>query len=194
MSRRQQIRWETSSLLLEACGEMDWFILLTSPQKEQTAQLLLRNRGYTTYLPVEHKFRKANKFAKRKIKTYPAMRGYLFIGFAPGEHTWYDVFQTYHVKGVLAAQEEPYRLVGDQVGVMVRKYADGLQRPSVERYMRTGKEFNVGDTVRIAEGAFEGWKLPVVEIRGGYASMLGNILGSDQTIRVPLDICEKEDA
>lgn len=131
MSKRQQIRWETSSLLLDACGEMDWFILLTSPQKEQTAQLLLRNRGYTTYLPVEHKFRKANKFAKRKIKTYPAARGCLFVGFPAGTRPWYDVFQTYHVKGVLAAQGEPYRLVSDEIGVMVRKYAKGLQRPSV---------------------------------------------------------------
>lgn len=199
--------------LLDRASAMAWYALQITPQKELVGQEIMRRQGFMTYVPVEYRWRKKNRYTRDKQKrVFPLLPRYLFIGFDPDQVSFFapflrpesrayqkgdeavterrifNVFALPIVTGCVGVADEPRQLVTDQVVKFVNRYPDGLQRPKEEKYMRTGKEFKTGDMVRVAEGPMRDFVVPVVSINAktGRGKILATMLGMQTELDIAL--------
>lgn len=171
-----------------------WYALRITSQKEFAAQTILKERGLLTYVPVRKEWRHRNKFdrAKQKkvLKTYPQAYGYVLTGFtslqmAPGNIPyWLRLFSIPIIRGVVGIELEhkPLELPHDEMKRMVQRFPNGMQRPDHEAYMRTHKEFTVGDTVTMPGGPFDGHLLKVIDIKDVKAKFIVELFGAEHEI------------
>src|SRR5687768_12092164 len=86
------VRKQRSAWPLEKAAALSWYALLVPPQKEFVAQQILHDRGLSTFVPVERKWRRRNKFAKvKELIEYALAPRYVFVGFRPDETLWFDL-------------------------------------------------------------------------------------------------------
>ena len=70
---------------------------------------------------------------------------------------------------------------------LMHRWGGGLLSPEVRRYMRRGKEFNVGDSVQVVAGPLLGQDVRVVDISGPSARVVISILGGDVEAQINVD-------
>jgi transcription antitermination factor NusG len=170
---------------------LHWYALLVPPQKEFIAQRILHAKGLPTFVPVERKWRRKNKFTKTKeLKTYALAPRYVFIGFRLGERLWFDLFNMHVISGVVGLHGVPKEIPNEAMVSLISRYANGLVAPDVQRFMRTRREFKAGDKVEIVEGPFAGHKVNVQEIVGSKATIVLELFGTEKNVSVGLDILE----
>lgn len=176
----------------------DWFPLRVVSGKERLARILLEDRGLATFCPVETRWRHANRAdqarrSKRPI-TYPLHPGLLFVGLTP-PHRWADVFAAPVVRSVISlAPDRPRRIRHDAVWRLMVRFGQGrFVRPKEQRWMATGAEFEVGDTVRVISGVMEGRTFEVSAISGSTARLFGHWFGAELGFEVPTEILAKDE-
>lgn len=171
--------------------DVHWFVGISGSGKEFAAQKKLVEWGAFTYLPLARRWRMVNRYKKEKVRFgYPAFAGYLFVGLPDDEERWLDLFELEAISAVLSVGDRPAEVNGE----VLRKFIDGNSRyfvvPNEQRYMRTGKEFEVGDRVRIASGPFVDHLVDVQSISHGMAHIVLPLLGTTQDVEIPLDQLE----
>ncbi len=118
----------------------------------------------------------------------PIARSYVFAGFEPGRPLWFNLFKDIpNVRGVVHVRGCPLRIPGKDMQTLIRSTASGLDAPEAERFMRTHLEFKAGDDVRVVGASpFEGWTVPVVSIKDGFAEIAVELFGSARSVNIPL--------
>jgi len=173
-------------------GDITWYVAFTPPGNEYATQRILRGQGTYAYLLLDWKWRRVNRFTRNKTRfAYPAIAGMLFIGIPKGEEDWYGLFGLNVLTAVLSVAGRPKELPGADLVEFVDQNARRLRTPNAQRWMRTHKEFKVGDRVQIAEGPFKDHLVEVTEIDAGHAVILLSILGQTQDVEIPLDHLER---
>jgi transcription antitermination factor NusG len=176
---------------LDKAADLSWFALVVPPQKEFLAQEMLHDLGLATFVPAERKWRRRNKYAKNKeLIAYALAPRYVFVGFRPGERLWFELFNLHFVSGVVGLHGEPRQIPGEAMLSLINRYSNGLNAPDVQRYMRSRREFTVGETVEVTSGPFEGRKVVVREISKARARIVVELFGSSQEVEVRVDILE----
>lgn len=90
--------------------ELHWYALDVVRQKELVAGYIFNKRGWQTFIPVDLRFQKKNKYAKSKIEVArPSLPGTVFVGF-PAAPDWYHVMSLHLVNGVLSTDSRPRRI------------------------------------------------------------------------------------
>src|SRR5690554_3496430 len=93
--------------------ETHWYALDVLRQKEYLAGHILQRMGCQTFIPTETKFRRKNRYAKKKTEiAFAALPGVVFAGFS-GPPNWYDVMRLSVVTGVLSLDGKPRRIRTD---------------------------------------------------------------------------------
>lgn len=168
-----------------------WYILRVEPQKEKAAVEIIRKRGAVAFIPVEEKYPRLKRGSRARDKQaepkqYPIFPGYVFAGFN-GVVPLYQLARLYVVKGVVGFEGKPYELQGDVIDKLQAQSGKTLPRRSSPN---PHKSFDVGETVEITSGMFEGWSLPIVGISGKMAEFLVQFMGKEQKVHLPLSILE----
>lgn len=172
--------------------DITWYVAFTPPGNEYATQRILREQGAFAYFLLDWKWRRVNRYTRNKTRfAYPAIAGMLFIGVPKGEEDWYGLFGLSVLTAVLSVAGRPKELPGADLVVFVDQNARRLRVPSAQRWMRTHKEFEVGDRVRIAEGPFKDHLVDVSKIAAGHAHIVLSILGQTQDVEIPLDQLER---
>lgn len=179
-----------------------WYALRVAPQKEFLTQTILHERGMLTYVPSDNKWRKKDRYRNTKVLIpYPVARGYVFAAFpvlidGAGREVcrplWFDLFNISTVLGVVGVRGEPKPIDRVKLGKIIVKFKNGLKRPKREAYMWTGKEFDVGDTVLVASGPFQGHSVMVLDIdvpkpsqaKTARATIRLELFGSEQDVEI----------
>jgi transcription antitermination factor NusG len=164
----------------EAAKAHYWYALRVPPQKEFVAREILKRKGLTTFLPVEKRWRKRNKYTKvKELRQFPLAPRYIFTGFPKHAANWFDVFKLPVIQGVVGINGEPKLM--DEAGMarMISLYQDAIDRPKEEKWMASNKEFKSGDIVEVMSGPFEGLKVPVVKIVGIHAKVLIQLFNAE---------------
>jgi transcription antitermination factor NusG len=142
---------------------VNWYALQTAPQREAAASRLLREEGFTTYLPVTHVVRRRHRVSKQRVvHGMPGLPGYLFIGFNDDEPAqWSRLARSGLVLGVVGVAGEPLAFsFRDMLWV-----AMSSQRP--RRYLNDRRaKHRVGFTAPIVSGPYEGRTVRVIEAEG----------------------------
>lgn len=174
-------------------GELQWFALRVSPQREGMVKKLLIWRGLKAFIKTEKRARrKTKKDVKREARIFCAAPSYVFVGIDRAtQNPWELVHNCHLIKSVvslngLPAQLDPAKLA-DFLGF------DDFSIPEFMMYFRTQDQaFSIGDQVRIDMPSFEGFTLPVRDIQNGEA-IFDLVLFQSQTteLRVKLEDCYK---
>ncbi|GHE70097.1 hypothetical protein GCM10019059_32390 [Camelimonas fluminis] len=179
----------TANRLLESVKGLQWYALRVAPQKEFAAQEILSRKGVTTYCPSDRRWRRPNRYVRAKeLRDFPLVPGYVFAGFPPGTPLWFDLFSINIIVGCVGINGEPRQVRGDAMERMISKFRNGLTRPDAEQFMQTHAEFEVGQTVVISTGPFDGMEVPVVGIVGPNAKVLIQLFNSTMEVEFPANI------
>lgn len=182
---------EKGTIDLRLKGDRErWYILRVEPQKEFAAVEIIDKRGAVSFVPVETKFPRArhrrravNKAAEPKL--YPIFPGYVFAGFR-GVIPMRQLARLYVVKGVVG-NGRPYEVPASIIETLKAQSGKTFRRRSTPN---PHKSFDVGETVEITGGPFEGHVLPIVGVSGKMAEFFVQFLGKEQKVKVPLSFLE----
>lgn len=170
---------------------LSWFVLFAPAGKEFAAQRVLEKRGIVSYLTLVRRWRRANRYVRQKERfAFPALPGMLFVGFS-ATPPWFDVFGLSVIHGALGIGDTPHPVSGKALDAFIDRNRSWFDVEDVQRFMRSRREFAVGDTVTIADGPFEGHVVDVRAIRGARAEILVDLLGGPHLVSVALDKLEK---
>lgn len=173
---------------------LHWYALRAPANKELATAETLARRGYSCLVPTETKFRRANRYAKRKREIIlPIFPRYVFCGFAERTPPWYDVFRLPLVQGVVSitTDGEPSEMRRAAITDLIRVYGtDPHRAPRPEQHMRTHREFSVGQTVTITDGAYADRTVIVDRIQGHTAEIMLPLFGTEMPVTIPLAFLE----
>lgn len=168
-----------------------WYILRVEPQKEKAAVEIIEKRGAVAFIPVEEKFPRLKRGSrardkKAEPKQYPIFPGYVFAGFN-GVVPLYQLARLYVVKGVVGFEGKAYEVPSSIIDRLKAQSGKSLPRRSTPN---PHKSFDVGETVEITGGAFEGHVLPIVGVSGKMAEFMVQFMGTTQKVKIPLNLLE----
>lgn len=179
---------QTYTPLAERAHELKWFGLRVPPQRERVAVAILERRNYFAATKVEMIQRRKTRYCKKRVETpHVVTHGYVFVGLRQ-RHELLPICNLHLVQSVvgvngIAAEFNPVKLLSFLE-------VDPVEYPPYYKYMRTGKEFDPGDTVRVGVGTLRDQFMKVADIRDNEAIFLLPLLGREFEIKVDVTDCE----
>lgn len=166
-----------------------WYAFKTAPQREFSAEHLLKAKGYKAFVPFEYKYRKGmgkqRQIITRPVK-YPMINSYCFAGFddvAP----WLDLSRLTVLTGVVAPHGRPARLTQHDIDCL-KRICQALTPHTTGHSPH--RAFRVGDRVVVTRGAFAGHSSKVDQVTESTVSMVLDLLGKAHVMAFPVDILE----
>ena len=157
-------------------------------------ELLLRRAGFEVFLPCRKEWRVTDRFRKRKtLVSYPLLTGWLFLGWPEGEPKWGKLSEMGIVQGLLGDAGRPGRIPEDVMQRMMRDWGAGRLAPEHHRYLRTHREFEIGDTVKVVDGPFEDFGFEVLDISSAGVGGFLQLFGKDVWVEFMADQVEVDD-
>lgn len=171
---------------VESVAAYHWFVAVVVPGQEKKAVDELTAMDIASLLPVAQFWRRNTRYQKKKtLKSYPLMPGYVFVGVRSLDELseiWVlDVIRGFICMDGKACQVPLFQV--ERLAARVQSYIP----PDAHRFMRTHKEFGVGDEVEVLEGPLTGRIVRVMEIHGNRARILWDILGKAHNVELTLD-------
>ena len=109
---------------------------------------------FNVVVPVENEIEM--KDGKEKVVPRKVFPGYVLVDMIVDEHSWYVVRNTTGVTGFVGSEKHPIPLTAEE--------AERILSGSVGGEPKRRTKVNVGDTVRIASGAFEDYAGKITSI------------------------------
>ncbi len=176
----------------------NWYVLCVPPQTELAVESIMGAEGFATFVPVSCKYDFANGAAKARMEktevVLPIMPRYVFIGLNGKTPGWervfcyLGIFNRYKRRiatGVLGVDGKPCMVRHDPLRKFMLRHSSGaFNAPSYHKYMKTHREFEVGDMVVTEDELFTG---RVVEITDDRARVFIEIFGGGHEASIPLE-------
>ena len=160
-----------------------WYLIHTKPKQENTAKENLLRQNYCVYLPMVVSRRKRKG---RAIRTLEALfPRYLFIHLDDSTDDWAPIRSTLGVSELVRFGLIPAKISENMVeAIKTRENDEGIHELQ-------GSDFEDGQTVRIAEGPFEGYEAIFKSNSGQQrAIILLNIAQNMTKIQIDIDKIE----
>ena len=127
--------------LADQC-DASWYLLQSKPRQERRALENLCKQGFECFLPIYLRERMLRN--KRQMVEEPLFPRYIFIRLDSVVSNWSVLHSTYGVASIVRFGEQPARVQDSVIDAIVR-----LQPANVQI-------FQLGDQIRITDGAFAG--------------------------------------
>jgi transcriptional antiterminator RfaH len=131
-----------------------WIVVASHVHREALAEQQLTRQGYLLYAPVIRKqIRHARKVSEERRPMFP---GYLFVHLG-ADMRWRPILSTVGVRSVICS--------GDKPSTVPASFIDDLKaREENGAIARAPEARRIGQTVTIAQGAFDGLAGRIVEL------------------------------
>jgi len=152
-----------------------WFALLVRTSREKTANTLLENAGYESFLPISKYMRRwSDRMKEVEVPLFP---GYLFCRMNP--HNRLPVLMTPGVIQIVGVGKTPMPVGEEEIAAIQRVGKSGL---STMPWPYLG----VGHVARIDDGPLRGMTGIVIKIKSGWKLVLSvNLL--QRSVAVEID-------
>lgn len=173
-----------------------WHCLYVAPKEEFLCERELRRMGFEAFVPVERKYITRRSITGRrlppKIKTYPMLLRYTFVGFKDGVVGWGSIIDhpRYFMRPVGMKSDRPYTFNADQIGAIASFASRSLPYATSVNPHKATLVVQPGDTARILDDNFYGHSGRVDSVTAGKAKVLINMFGSMRPITVALSKLE----
>jgi transcriptional antiterminator RfaH len=129
-----------------------WIVIVTQPHRESTALDNLARQGFRSYCPmIKTRVRHARRSSEVLRPLFP---GYVFVEVDLEAVSWRPILSTVGVRSVVR--------FGDQLGKIDAAFIQSLEARGLAGVVERRK-FEVGQSVRIAGGAFDNLVATIVE-------------------------------
>jgi len=153
-----------------AASREPWIVVNTRPHAEHTALENLQRQAFESYCPM---LRKRRSHARRvDMVLRPLFPGYLFTRPGSPGGRWRPILSTHGVRNVVRAGEEPSLIDDGFIASLKAREVDGA-------IVRPATPYEVGQTVQIAGGPFDGIVTTIID------------LGEDERVIVLLDVLKR---
>lgn len=160
----QQVKEQTPrSLLQKQTGQRGWYVVHTYAGFEDQVAESVRQRAeamgmeemiFDVLVPTEKQIEiKAGKKQVIDKKIYP---GYVMVDMIVTDESWYVVRNTPNVTGFIGLGIRPTAMLPDEVARIKKRM--GAEQP------KYNVEFEVGELVRVADGALKGLEGKITEV------------------------------
>lgn len=140
---------------------------------------LLRKAGFEVFLPVEWKWRKANRFSKEKVQVcYPKLVDWMFVAIT-SDDDWHRLMSMDVVLRVMGSGGRPTVLKSSVIVALMERWGGGQLSAHCHEMVKRKSEFDVGDEVEICVGPFQGFPAKVSEIGGSELKVVMSVFGRD---------------
>jgi transcriptional antiterminator RfaH len=147
-----------------------WYLVYTKARQEETALTNLARQGYGVYLPRVRQLRKRQ--GRRVTVVEPLFPRYLFICLDAETDNWGPVRSTLGVASLVRFGREPARVPDELVAFL--KASEGQEG----LHELAKRDYQIGERVRVAEGALQGCEGILLARTGGErVVLLLDILG-----------------
>ena len=164
-----------------------WYIVRTETQKEYIACQIVRQRGWSAFVPSRHVYRRKTRYYKPKVaRVYALLAGHMLVALKKPEQ-FYGILNLDCIKSILCIANVPIALTAEGVQWFAEMYR--LNAPRAHAFMRTHHEFSAGDDVTIVDHPFAGLagKVENIDEKHGTARILFEIFGSERDADISLD-------
>lgn len=132
----------------DTCGQAadQWLAVSTHPHRERAALENLVRQGFAPYCPMIAKRVRHARQSREVMR--PLFPGYVFVRYTPGVTIWRPILSTIGVRALVR--------FGDKLATLEQGFIDGLRSRECDgAIVRPAEPYQVGQQVRIADGAFE---------------------------------------
>jgi len=156
-----------------------WYAIYTLPNQEFIAKLNLKRQNYFVYLP---KYLGTRRHARKVEKIFkPLFPRYLFIKLDLMNDNISSIKSTFGVKKIVTLGKEPNIVPDEVINDLIDQEDSKGNLDSIINF-----RFNVGDNVKIEDGAFKGNNAIFMGINEKQrVSLLLNMMGRKLNISVP---------
>lgn len=146
-------------------GEMKWYVVHTQTGSEEKARAGLESRMATTDLkkyisevivPTEQV--SEIRSGKKRITSRKFFPGYIIIKMEMNKDSWYLIKTTPGITGFIGAGRNPTAISEEEVKSILRRTEDTELKPMPK------VTFEVGESIRIAQGPFANFNGSVMEV------------------------------
>ena len=132
-----------------------WVVVNTQPHRERAALDNLVRQGFEPYCPMVKKVVRHARKSQELLR--PLFPSYLFVRVSPEAEPWRPILSTTGVRTVIRN--------GDQLSFIDSQFIDGLKtRESAGVITHPVRQHQVGETVRLQGGAFDGLIAKIIEM------------------------------
>lgn len=172
---------------------LQWFAIQTNPQCERRAQAGLRDRGFTTFLPVETHWKRSRSKQRERVDK-PLFTGYLFVGLAPGQ-SLYAVRLQDGVRGVVLTSDGAPAQIGlaPVINPATGRFFLGEDGKPVKSHLvydlqarQAAGEF---DHTPARRSQFRKGDKARVTLEGPYKGLIGEVMKATDEGRIELMLC-----
>lgn len=132
-----------------------WIVVNTHPNRELVAAVHLKNQAYDVYAPVVRKQVRHARCSRELLA--PLFPGYLFVRWRSVDMRWRPILSTVGVRAIVRRGEQPTPLDNAIVSALRAREKDGV-------IVRSASPREVGQSVRLARGPFDGAVAEIVEL------------------------------
>lgn len=172
-------------LTLKQTGERSWYVIHTySGYEEQVADSLkqriesmnMQDKIFDVVVPKEKQIEIKN--GKRKIVEKKIFPGYVLVDMIVTDDSWYVVRNTPNVTGFIGFGVRPTPMSREEIDRLRKRM--GVKEPKYQ------VDFNVGDLVKITDGALKGFegKIEEVDAEKGKIKVLVNMFGRETPVNL----------
>ena len=188
-------RFEQPDLpMLQDILERHWYLVQVPSGRETMVAELMRLRSHQAIVPVVRCWRRANKHTHQKReREFALMARYVILGFAENALSAFDDLRRYSFVQTVVYDANGYAQVAKaQLIAFVKLLGSATWTvDQAQRFMRTGREFNVGDEVDVLDGSLAGWRVTVKAIEGGTAYFDVMLFDRLTTFHMPIAVLGK---
>ncbi|MEM7213012.1 MAG: transcription termination/antitermination NusG family protein [Pseudomonadota bacterium] len=175
----------------------DWFPIRVFSGKEEITQIMMEDRGLTTFVPRETvdlpqtpKDRVERK-VRRGVRVW--LPGLMFVGMDPGHYLWHVLREVPNFLSILTD-------VGWRIKPMSHtSMSDLIETYSPESFVPADEQpetserpdFDVGDMVCVVGGPLDGESIKVEEIDGDIARVFGTFFGATRGFEIGVENLRK---
>jgi transcriptional antiterminator RfaH len=135
--------------------QKSWIVVNTQANREFVAASHLENQGYEVYAPV---IRKQTRHARRSREILaPLFPGYLFVRWQTCDMRWRPILSTVGVRAIVRKGDGPNPLDDAIVDALKAREKNGI-------ITRSASPREIGQTVRLARGPFDGIAAEIIEL------------------------------
>lgn len=177
-------------------GAMRWYVVHTYSGMEKSAEAGLRERIKRAELqdyfgeilvPTEDVAEVRN--GKKRVSTRRMYSGYIFVNMIMNDETWHLVKNTARITGFLGGQSNrPSPIPQSEIDSIKKRMEEGVEAP------RPRVAFEVGETVRIKDGAFADFNGVIEDVNYDKSKLrvTVSIFGRDTPVELGFSEVDKE--
>lgn len=134
-----------------------WIVVNTHPHREMLAIEHLKRQRFECYCPMTERLPPPSRAAKGGAVIKPLFPNYVFVRVDANQMRWRPILSTLGVRSMVRFGDRPSTLNDTFIAALKSRETAGIIRSAGER-------FNLGDTVRLVGGPFDGLVTKIIEM------------------------------